>query len=103
MGRIKVLESQNPAVTPEAPTGEPDAYIPAPAPDAVTFFFQVMNDLRADPKLRLDAAKSHAMYTVAKPGEMGKKEQRKEDAQRSGAGKFATAAPPPRLVVDNTR
>jgi phage terminase small subunit len=86
--RLKVLESQNPGVTPDAPKGEPDAYIPAQAPDAVTFFFQVMNDLAADPKLRLDAAKAHAAYTVAKPGEMGKKEQRQEEAEKVSGGRF---------------
>lgn len=61
-----------------------DPYIPARSDDPLEFMRQMMNDLEADPKLRLDAAKSLAAFTVAKPGEKGKKEERQEKAEQAG-------------------
>ena len=58
----------------------------------------MMNDLEADPKLRLDAAKALASFTVAKPGEGGKKDQKADAAKQAGQGRFAAAPPPLRAV-----
>lgn len=79
-------------------SADPDPYIPAKSDDPLEFMRQVMNDLQADPKLRLDAAKSLAAFTVAKPGEKGKKEEKADAAKSAGKGKFASAPPPLRAV-----
>ena len=52
------------------------------------FFETVMNDPSEDPKLRMEAAKNLAAFTVAKPGDKGKKEQKLEDAGKI-ASKFS--------------
>ena len=66
-----------------------DVYIPATVKDGdpLKFLVGVMNDAEADPKLRLDAAKAIASFTIAKPGEKGKKEQ-KDDEAKKVASKF---------------
>lgn len=53
----------------------------------------VMNATQEDPKLRLDSAKALAAYTVAKPGDKGKKEERQERAKEA-ANRFAAPSPP---------
>ena len=98
MGRAFVAEKARK----EQPAVDPDPYIPAQAGDALEFMRRMMNDLEADPKLRLDAAKALAMYTVVKPGEQGKKGQKADAAKKAAAGRFGQSAPP-RLAVDNTR
>ena len=80
------------------PQVDPDPYIPAQADDPISYFKQVMNDLEADPKLRLEAAKAWAAYTIAKPGEAGKKGQRADAAKEASQGRFASAPPPLRAV-----
>lgn len=55
--------------------------------DALDFMRSVMNDNGEDMRIRLDAAKALASYTVPKPGEKGKKEQ-KEERARQAASKF---------------
>lgn len=78
-----------------------ETYIPKPVNDPLEFFEQVMNDEEAAPKLRLDAAKALASYTVPKPGEAGKKAQRQEKADQSASsGRFGVRKAP-KLVVDN--
>jgi phage terminase small subunit len=77
--------------------------IPKQADDPVEFFKNVMNDMTADPKLRLDAAKELARYTVAKPGEATKKESKQEAAEKIAKGGKFGASVSPRLVRDNTR
>lgn len=74
--------------TPTVPADEPEPCILAPADDPLDFLHGVMNDLRADPKLRVDAAKALASYKHAKPGEMGKKEQRQDKAEKTSGGRF---------------
>lgn len=81
-----------------APQVDPNPHIPAPAADPLEFMRQMMNDLEADPKLRLDAAKSLASFTVAKPGEGGKKDQKADAAKQAGQGRFSAAPPPLRAV-----
>lgn len=73
-----------------------DPYIPARSDDPLEFMRQMMNDLEAEPKLRLDAAKSLAAFTVAKPGDKGKKEER-ADAAKSAGKKFGATPPPGHL------
>lgn len=58
-----------------------------PVDDPIEYFKRVTNDWNEDPKLRLDAAKAWATFTVNKPGEKGKKEQ-KEERARQAASKF---------------
>jgi phage terminase small subunit len=84
------------------PKIDPDPHIPAQAGDPLEFMRTMMNDLEAEPKLRLDAAKALAAFTVAKPGEQGKKDQKADAAKKASAGRFGQSAPP-RLAVDNTR
>ncbi|HEJ1535797.1 TPA: terminase small subunit [Pseudomonas aeruginosa] len=80
MGRqLKVAEKKVAATS-----VDPDPYIPASSDDPLEFMRQMMNDLAADPKLRLDAAKALAGFTIAKPGEKGKKEERQEKAEEAG-------------------
>lgn len=60
----------------------PPADNPLPSlSDPIAYFRRVMNDAGEDPKIRLDAAKALAAFTVAKPGEKGKKEETKEKAK----------------------
>jgi len=80
------------------PAVDPNPHIPAPAADPLEFMRNMMNDLVADPKLRLDAAKALASFTVAKPGEAGKKDQKADAAKQAGKGRFAAAPPPLRAV-----
>lgn len=69
--------------------------------ESLQYFRNVMNDTGEDPKLRLDAAKALASFTVAKPGDRGKKEER-QDAAEKVAGRFA-AGSPPKLVAAGGR
>lgn len=74
---------------------------PRAADDPLEFMRQMMRDIEMDPKLRLDAAKALAGFTLAKPGEKGKKEQDQDRADKVlSKGRF-TASPSPRLVVSN--
>lgn len=91
--RMAVVDGVDPADmpvtgsgTPTVPADEPEPCILAPADDPLVFLKGVMNDLRADPKLRVDAAKSLASYIHAKPGEKGKKEQAEEHAKTAATG-----------------
>lgn len=78
-----------------------DTYIPEPTNDPIEFFESMMNDLEAPPKLRLDAAKALASFTISKPGEAGKKASRQASAEKSAStGRFSTPRSP-KLVVDN--
>lgn len=80
--REKLPPEPRPVKQPNLPDPS-DVYIPRPVPDAdpLKFLAQVMNDCEADPKLRIDAAKALASYTVMKPGEKGKKEMKEEEAK----------------------
>lgn len=80
------------------PPVDQSPHIPAPAAEPLEFMRKMMNDLMADPKLRLDAAKSLASFTVVKPGEAGKKDQQADAAKQAGLGRFASAPPPLRAV-----
>lgn len=75
----------------------PEPELPITA-DPIQFMRGVMNDPAQDPKLRLDAAKALASFTVAKPGEKGKKQQKQEAAEKSATGRFGAAPPPLKRV-----
>ena len=66
--------------------------------EALQYFRNVMNNTGEDPKLRLDAAKALASFTVAKPGEKGKKEVQ-QDAAEKVASRFQSSAPPKLAAV----
>lgn len=72
---------------PETPE---DLHIPShpKTSDPLKFFESVMNDHGEDMRLRLDAAKTYAAYTIAKPGEKGKKEVQADKAKEA-AKKFS--------------
>jgi phage terminase small subunit len=76
----------------------PKEVAPPPAPtvaqgdDPVEFMKAMWQNEEEDPKLRLEAAKAHASFTRAKPGEKGKKEQKQEAAERAGSGRFGLRA-----------
>lgn len=72
-----------------------------PEHESLQYFRNVMNDTKEDPKLRLEAAKALASFTIAKPGEKGKKEER-QDAAEKVASRFAASAPP-KLVAAGGR
>lgn len=66
--------------------------------DPLDFMRHMMKDSSEDPRLRLEAAKSLAAYTLSKPGEKGKKEE-KADAAKEVARKFGTIPPPKMQLV----
>lgn len=65
--------------------------------DPIQFFKNTMNDRDAYLGARLDAAKALAAYTIPKPGDKGKKEEKAEAAKKAGNGKFGSAKPPAHL------
>lgn len=75
------------------PKIDPDPYIPSASDDPLEFMRKMMNDLEAEPKLRLDAAKALAGFTISKPGEKGKKEQVQEAAEQVASGRFGLRKP----------
>src|SRR5262245_47225786 len=95
MGRISAKEV---GLMRDPPAIDHGAYIPEPKSDPLEFMRALMNDIEAEPRLRLDAAKALASFTVAKPGEQGKKEQKADAAKVAAKGKFGSAAPPLRAV-----
>lgn len=90
MSRTVAVQERKKAAPPEV---DPNPHIPATAADPLEFMRQMMNDLEAEPKLRLDAAKALAAFTVAKPGEKGKKEQVQEAAEQVATGRFGLRKP----------
>jgi len=90
MSRTAAVEERKKTAPPEV---DPNPHIPAPAGDPLEFMRSMMNDLEAEPKLRLDAAKALAAFTVSKPGEKGKKEQVQEAAEQVATGRFGLRKP----------
>ena len=77
--------------------GEP---IPAHG-DPLAFLAAVMTSEATDPRLRLDAAKALAAFTIAKPGSRGKREQKDDAAKAAGSGKFQASKPPAKVLPFN--
>jgi phage terminase small subunit len=112
----KPTKAIDPASMPEAaPQPEPEKQTEAKDPpkaheppvmlgeftDPLEFMRHVMNDPVEDMRLRLDASKALAGFLHAKPGEKGKKENAKEEAERiAGKSKYTPGAKP-RLVASN--
>lgn len=67
--------------------------------DPKDFLLAIMNDVEADHRLRVDAAKALMPFIHQKKGESGKKEDQAAAAKKV-ASRFASAAPP-KLVVNN--
>lgn len=102
MGRIDAVESKQkqnaePKAKEAKPSGRPAPEVaPIPMsesakrkyPSPLDYFETVMNDPSEDPKLRMEAAKNLAAFTVAKPGDKGKKDQKLEEAGKI-ASKFS--------------
>lgn len=87
---IKLAESGQPVADPIPAHDDPLAYMAA-----------VMASEATDPRLRLDAAKALAAFTVVKPGSRGKKEQKADAAQAAGGGKFQPSKPPAKVLSFN--
>lgn len=62
------------------------------------FMLAVMRNPGVDDKLRLEAAKAAAVYIHTKKADAGVKDEKAERAKKAGAGKFAAAAAPLRMV-----
>ena len=95
LGReIEAEKLRKPPKEPDPPNADPSPYIPGQYEDPIDFMKAMTNDLKADPKLRLDAAKAWASFTKGKPGEGTKKDQQQKAAEQAAKGKFKATAPP---------
>ena len=99
--RLRAGEPEDkPEPKPAKPKAEkpPKELAPAPSPtiaegdDPVAFMMAMWKNEEEEPRLRLEAAKAHAAFTVAKPGEKGKKEQKQEEAEKTASGRFGLRA-----------
>ena len=66
--------------------------------DPMQFLEDLMANPTLDAKLRLEAAKILMPFKHVRKGDVGKKAERQESAQKVAGGKFAAAAPPLRVV-----
>ena len=66
--------------------------------DPKKFLEALLDNNLVDVKSRLDAAKALMPYKYKKLGEVGKKEQKEEDAKKSASGGFAPGKPPVRAA-----
>lgn len=104
---VKLFVPPPPAPGAKLPPAKKAAAVDTTAPVAVpahedpkVFLLALMNNQEADIKIRAEAAKVLMPFIHAKPGEAGKKDERKEAAKKAGAGKFAPASAP-KLIVNN--
>jgi phage terminase small subunit len=84
---IGYMATMRRVIEPPTPVVVPDNF------DPLEMMKKMANDLSLDPRVRLDALKSYASFTVAKPGEKGKKEMSKEKAEEVSK-RFVAAMPP---------
>lgn len=77
---------------PEVPT------TPNDEADPLSFLTAVMQGKLQCSPVQLRAAIAAVQYTHTKKGDSGKKEDQADAAVKAGAGKFASAAPPLKLV-----
>lgn len=90
---VKVKREPRPkAEKPPKEVAPPPAPTVADGDDPIAFMMAIWQNEEEDPKLRLEAAKAHASFTVAKPGEKGKKEQKQEAAEAVNTGRFGLRA-----------
>lgn len=73
--------------------------VPSKAGDPQAFLEALMDDVNADPRMRLEAAKALMPFKYAKLGEGGKKDVKQDAAKKAAAGKFAASAAPLKLVA----
>jgi phage terminase small subunit len=66
----------------------------------LAFLLDVMNNEDASANNRVRAAIEAAKYMHARKGEGGKKDERKEAAEKAGRGKYAPSGPPKLRVVN---
>lgn len=102
------LKAARANVAPGAPAALPPAAPPPRATfdltralqhtDPKTFLMAAMNDIELGEKLRIDAAKALMPFVHKKPGEIGKKEEKLDAAQKAAGGRFGAPPAPPRLV-----
>ena len=102
------LAAARASVAPGAPAALPPAVPPARPTfdlnralqhtDPKTFLMAAMNDIELGEKLRIDAAKALMPFVHKKPGEIGKKEEKLDAAQKVAGGRYGSPPPPPRLV-----
>ena len=100
MARLSGKQGQDapPAPVKESQPAAPATVIAGNDPDCPLAFMRAMMNCDAeDPRLRLDAAKALATYTIKKPGEQGKKEESASKAKQV-ADKYAAAPPPLKAV-----
>ena len=91
--KVKAVREPKPkAEKPPKEVAPPPTPTAAEGDDPVAFMMAMWKNEEEDPKLRLEAAKAHAAFTIAKPGEKGKKEQKQEAAERVNAGRFGLRA-----------
>lgn len=95
MGRTIAVEAKKKT---DPPPVDPDPYIPAASDDPMIFLRKMMNDLEADPKMRLDAAKALMPYVHGRVAEQGKKDAKAQAAKEASKGRFSAGAPPLRAV-----
>lgn len=74
-------------IAPSAPVVVPDDY------DPLELMKLMSIDPAIEPRIRLDALKAYASFTLAKPGEKGKKEEKAEKAAEVSK-RFVSAMPP---------
>lgn len=83
---------------------EPDiAPVAAPIADLsqltpLDYLLSVVRDVGAEDRVRIQAASIAAPFCHAKVADAGKKNDAQDAAKRVGAGKFASSAPPLKLV-----
>lgn len=85
-----------PAAAPAEPPAPPAADLAQLTP--LEYLLSVMRDPANDERTRIQAATNAAPYVHGKVGEAGKKNDKQNAAKRVGAGKFASSAPPLKLV-----
>lgn len=78
------------------PPNPPDLVDVAETSDPLEFLRSVMNDGGTDVKIRVDAAKALASFTLSKPGVQGKKAAKQEEAAKVAA-RFGALDAPARL------
>lgn len=66
--------------------------------DPKAFLLAAMNDPKAEPKLRIDAAKALMPFVHQRKGETGKKDAKVDAAKTAGTGRYGTGKPPLKVV-----
>lgn len=89
-----------PPPVPPPPPPEPPEEVPEQFDDPREFLKHVMNDIRAEPKERIDAAKALLPFEHARLAPRGKKDVKSDPTRPTG--RFAVTAPP-KLVVNNRK